>query len=327
MTVGLLQEYVALMVEKIRTKKGQKGLMGDKFDLKRFKALPDERSMLAYASKFLDRLGSGSSRSAFLLSGKYALKIALNEKGLAQNNAELDVFTNPESKPIVAKVYGADEDNRWLISDLVKPLQNPDEFDSLTGTNWDDFVETVKDHLGKKGTKTAVPDEFTSTVISNAKANNMLVGDIEEIHHWGKTPDGRAVLLDYGFTESVYQDHYSDRGMPSAKSAPSDAGTVKPGDSGNTRHGGGFDKTGVDPHKRTSKVVDPNKTEPTQYAKTGMGPNVGKKQPAPDSVKTAAAKKPSSDDAKTAAPQKKLASAGGTKPVRYSPDDDEKTGR
>lgn len=307
MSVSLLREYVTLTLEKIRTKKGQKGIMGDKFDLKRFQSLPDQRSMLAYANKFLEKLGQGSSRAAFLLSGKYVLKIALNEKGLAQNNAELDVFTNPKSQPIVAKVYRADEDNRWIISDLVRPLTDPDEFAKLTGTDWDDFAKTIKDHLSKKGTKTIPPDGFTQTVINNAKTNKMLVGDIEEIGHWGKTPDNRCVLLDYGFTEDVFSQHYKTPTLPQAKSAPSGDKTVVPGKGSDT------DKKGVSPYAKTVQDIGHDKTVLV---------------PGTQDAKTAKVKKnPVANEPRTAAPQKKAA-GGDTKRVPYKPgDDDEKTGR
>lgn len=306
MSVGLLREYVALVMEKIRTKKGQKGLMGEKFDLKRFKSLPDERAMLAYASKFLDKLGQGSSRAAFLLSGKYALKIALNDKGLAQNDAELEVFTNPKSKPIVAKVYGADENNRWLISDLVRPLKTPDEFASLTGTDWDDFVETINDHLGKEGHSNMAADEFTSTVIVNAKNNALKVGDIEELSHWGKTPDGRAVLLDYGFTESVWQQHYRSNKVPQAKSAGPEDKTAAPGKVTPTN------KNKVDPYGKTGHDIGRDKTVAVPYGndKTAQP----KKNPAGNYAQ----------NNKTVAPQKKA----DTKRTAYRPDEDpEKTRR
>lgn len=301
MSTGLLREYVTLMLEKIRTKKGQKGVMGDKFDLKRFESLPDQKTMLAYASKFLQRLGTGSSRAAFVLGSKYALKIALNEKGLAQNNAELEVFTNPKSKPIVAKVYRADEDSRWIVSDLVKPLSNVDEFAELTGTDWSDFAETIKDHLSKSGTKSMVADGFTQTVINNARANNMLVGDIEEIGHWGKTPDGRCVLLDYGFTEEVFSKHYKTPARPQAKSAGSD------------------DKTAV---------KGSNKNQVSPHAKTEPDPSLDKTMAVPGrDAKTAKVKKnPVPDDTRTMAPQQKTA-AGGTKRVPYKPEDPDKTRR
>lgn len=291
------------MTEKIRTQKGMKGSMGDKFSLRQFKSLPDHRTMLAYASRFLEKLGTGSSRATFLFSGKYALKIALNDKGFSQNESELDVYTNSKNANIIAKVYGADEENRWIISDLVKELNDPDEFAQLSGTDWDDFTHTVYDWLGKKATKTTKPDGFTQNVIKFARENNLLAGDIEEINHWGKTPDGRVVLLDYGLTSDVWDKHYKPNQMPQAKSAPSDAKTSAQGktsDQGKPQS--------IDPHGKTAHDIGHDKTMAA---------------PGAQDAKTVKAKKnpvlPSSS------PQQKT--NGDTKKVPYKPDDDEKTRR
>jgi hypothetical protein len=226
MSVTLLREFVALVVEKVRTKKGVDSKFGDRFDLKKFKELPSSEVMLQYASLFLDKLGKGSSRMAFTLSSKHALKIALNAKGIAQNETELDVFTNPKSKKVVAKIYGADDEFRWLISDLVKPVNNSDEFAELAGVRWPEFVNCMIDYVKHHDPMPDNIDEFVAAVVVTAKQNDLLIGDLVEVNHWGKTPDGRIVLLDYGFTHEVWSSHYSDSGTPQGKTAASDTPTM-----------------------------------------------------------------------------------------------------
>jgi len=181
--------------------------------------------MVQYAVEFLETLGKGSSRRAFLLSSKYALKIAINEKGIAQNEAELDVFTNPKSRAIVAKVYDADQEgNKWLISDLVKPLDSEEEFEQLTGVKWYLFSEQIRSHMQNRGADAQKLNPWVQAVIATARQNNLMHGDLRELSHWGKTPDGRCVLLDYGFNESVFQSHYSKTPKPQDKTATSDSG-------------------------------------------------------------------------------------------------------
>ena len=207
----VLSEYLSLVVERIRSQRGVKGLTGDRFDMKRFKSLPGTDTMIYYADKFLQKLGKGSSRIAFLMSGKYALKIALNQKGLSQNEAELDVCTNPASKAVVAKIYDFDDKHRWLISDLVREISNEAEFKSLTGVRWtEEFCVWMSHGIRMKKIPENLPDdmEIVRSTIKMAIANNLLPGDITKLEHWGKTADGRVVLLDYGFTEDVYQSHY-----------------------------------------------------------------------------------------------------------------------
>lgn len=223
MKTDLLKEWISLIVEKIRTEKGKKSKFGDKFSLNTFKTLDGVNIMLDYASQFLEALGEGSSRKAFLLSGKYVLKIALNEKGLAQNQAEMDVFTNPKSQAIVAKVYSYDPKFQWLISDLVKPLTNINEFESLAGISWKVFREEVADGIeGQHVAQGGAP--FVKSVLYTALHNKLMKGDLigfvsgplkdareSILSHWGKTPDGRIVLLDYGFTHEVWNDHYKQK--------------------------------------------------------------------------------------------------------------------
>lgn len=239
----LLKEYLALTIERIRKRpadeRGVKTRFGDHFDISRFKKLDDADTMRAYAAQFLDVLGTGSSRSAYLLRSKRVLKIALNEKGLAQNEAELDVFTNPRSKPIVAKVYDADAHQRWLVSDLVRPVANVEEFKSLTGLDWvDEFGPLVS--AGIQAGR-AAPDSpaLVKAIVDTARENNLLSADIMQtdfskgvnkntLGHWGKTPDGRVVLLDYGYTAGVYITHYSHSSSASEADTPTNVMSKRP---------------------------------------------------------------------------------------------------
>jgi hypothetical protein len=236
MTPSLLREYVALVMEKIRTKKGQKGIMGSRFDLKKFKSLDNYHAALGYAQKFLDMLGQGSSRAAFMLSNKYVVKIALNEKGVGQNRAEVDVYTNPESKPVVAKVFDAHPDYIWVIAEAVRPLKSPQEFEETTGVDWETFCEYVNDGIKDQHLDKGAP-KFIRAVVATALKNNLLRGDLAQqdfshtaekdvLDHYGKAGDGRIVLLDYGFTHEVWASHYrSGQEAMRGKTADSKAAT------------------------------------------------------------------------------------------------------
>jgi hypothetical protein len=47
---------------------------------------------------------------------------------------------------------------------------------------------------------------------------------------WGKTADGRLVLLDYGFTDDVYQKHYKKSGVRRKDAGPKDVTAVPNGE-------------------------------------------------------------------------------------------------
>lgn len=307
MSSNLLREYISLMVEKIRTKKGQKGSMGDKFDLKKFKELPNHEVMVAYASKFLEKMGQGSSRVAFVLSSKHVLKIAINAKGLGQNQAEVEVYTNPKSKPIVAKIYQAGDDNTWVISDLVKPIKDEGEFEQLAGVDWRTFSEYVNTGVKDKQVPKGAPP-FVQSVIQTALTNQMLRGDLVQqdfshsaaqdvLDHWGKTPDGRIALLDYGLSEDVWTSHYKGKqAAEPAPSAPSDAKTNK----------GGSQSNGVDALGKTKADSGTREKPVSGYEKTMKA----KSKPDGDrEAQTAAPKRyvPPEEEPKTVAPGKRMA--------------------
>ena len=215
--INLLKEYIELLSEKIRSSKTSKFGNDTKFNIKTFKNLEHIEQLVEYAKTFLEPLGTGSSRIAFLMSSKYALKIAINEKGLAQNETEVGVYTNPGSKPLVAAVHGADHGYKWLISDLVKPMSpnNVNEFESITGISFKELIEDTRQHTPK----TKMGKALRTTMVNN----DLLMGDVKEIDHWGKTSDGRIVLLDYGFTGEVWSKHYSSKptGNSPTQKAPS----------------------------------------------------------------------------------------------------------
>ena len=134
-----LTEIISYQVS-LTLKEGMNG-----FDLRKLKTLESYEEMEEYASSKLKFLGQGSSRTVFYLSNRYVLKVARNIKGYGQNKAEVDVYTNPKSKPIVAKIYDFDDkEYSWLVSEVVKGLRNPDEFKSLTDITWNVFISHMR---------------------------------------------------------------------------------------------------------------------------------------------------------------------------------------
>lgn len=210
------------MLLELRSKKGGSAF-GDKFNFKKFKSLENTNMLNAYAESFLEKLGQGSSRAAYVLSNRYVLKIAINQKGIAQNKAELKIASDSQTKEFIANVHTNDDDLKWIVLDIVRPITQEDEFQKLTGDLWEDYVYFLKMFMKRPDLKKHYNDEGTSfakKVSEIASKHNLLLGDLIEIDHWGKTPDGRVVLLDYGFTESVWTDHYKNQPDQNASTEP-----------------------------------------------------------------------------------------------------------
>jgi len=89
-----------------------------------------EAPEVQYAKKLLPYMGKGSSRITFALSSSKVLKIALNQAGEYQNQAEVDIWSNSRS-PYLTQVYDFSPDNRWLIAEIVKVIEPQDLYNIL----------------------------------------------------------------------------------------------------------------------------------------------------------------------------------------------------
>ena len=97
-TKKLLEQFILNEVKKAfkeaQEKEEKKASSG--FDFNFFKTLGTIPARLNYAKKLLEQLGAGlgSSRETFKLSANRVLKIAKNEAGVAQTEAELEFIRN-----------------------------------------------------------------------------------------------------------------------------------------------------------------------------------------------------------------------------------------
>lgn len=124
-----------------------------KFTFSYFKKLRNLDDINAYISTRLPLLGTGSSRKVYGYSAGKVLKIAINESGLLQNAAELETFTNPKTKKVVAKIYSygqssdSSEKINWLLSEGVKPIATKQSFVNFSGgMDWELYKELVSKH-------------------------------------------------------------------------------------------------------------------------------------------------------------------------------------
>jgi len=204
MNYDLIKEYVSFIVEKIRTAK-KNSEFGDRFNFKKFKSLNNVRKMKAFADSFLQKLGQGSSRAAYVFSSNKVLKVAINKKGIAQNKTELDVFTNPQTKPMISKIVDYDPNYMWLLADSVREFKSERDFEIAAGISFDDFIYDVKD---VKAGRLETDNPLVMNTVNTINSTDLLIGDIAIVEHWGKSADGRVVLLDYGFTKEVWENYY-----------------------------------------------------------------------------------------------------------------------
>jgi hypothetical protein len=196
----------------------------ERFSFSEFKALDTIEEMQRYASR-LQALGRGTSRAAYALTSGRVLKVAApldghgaSDAGIEQNRAEVDIYTDPRTKPVCAVVYDADPGYRWIVSEIVRPLSGEVEFESLTGSDMFVVAKAVEmldsgvavdDVVSELAEEKITPDMIE--VFSNLMERDLSPGDMLRPDQWGKTSSGRVVLFDYGLTGSASEFYTDER--------------------------------------------------------------------------------------------------------------------
>jgi uncharacterized protein YpmB len=168
-----------------------------------------------YAEENLEHLSSGSSRIVYLTRGKTIIKLAKNDKGIAQNKAE----ANPQMKSkYLNKIHGYAKNHSWMEVDYLDKIGEK-EFEKMTGLKFEEFGNAIrfglKDVSGNsdKG-KPANFEEVSKSDIYKELRDvgekfKLMPGDLARISSWG-TKEGRPILIDAGLTKDVFADFYED---------------------------------------------------------------------------------------------------------------------
>lgn len=195
-----------------------------KFNPKSLSNIPNLHDRISVLNNKLPVLGRGSSRKVFKLDSKKVIKMAINEAGIAQNNAELDVITNPKIKPIFAKIFDYDrgKETTWLVCELVRPLTYED-FAEMTGYYWSESMAPFLmelDLYARKSFNDFILENFENEqhiyfsnplyrdIFYAVKYGDLVANDLRKIGQWGKTANGRIVILDYGLDEATLRQYY-----------------------------------------------------------------------------------------------------------------------
>jgi len=167
-----------------------------------------------YAERNLKRLSSGSSRLVYLTSKGTILKLAKNEKGLAQNKAE----SNPKMKSkYLNKILRYAKNNVWIETEKLEKIKAK-QFEEMTGVDFQLFSDAIsyglKDVAGTTHEKPVDFDEVKGSdvykeMLSLGKKFKLMPGDMARISSW-LTDGKRVILADCGLTREVYDIYYDD---------------------------------------------------------------------------------------------------------------------
>lgn len=194
------------------------------FNMEEFKSLTSFKKRLEYANTHLPRkIASGSARTVFQIDDEKVLKLAKNNKGFAQNQIEEDFYL--QGFDIIAKVFDFDEDNHtYLEMELAKKITKK-RFKQLVGVSLEDvwnYLYNLRIQYNLTGVSRydrikEVPEDIEeNSFIQELKdivlSYDMVVpGDFGRESTYGEVMrDGQptVVIIDFGLTNSVYDDFY-----------------------------------------------------------------------------------------------------------------------
>lgn len=201
------------------------------FDFDTFNSLRSFKKRIDYCNLKLYKLGAGSSRAVYMIDPSTALKVAKNEKGIAQNDVEDD--SELQKIGLFPEIYDSDPNGIWLIVRLAEKAKAQD-FEDILGVRFD-FICAYIDYLRsiysthntwtgwntldyeKTFNEIRLSDDYYGSIydeleeyLSNFTIEN--VGDLKRLSNWGVVEDNgtrRLVIVDAGFNDEVFKNHYS----------------------------------------------------------------------------------------------------------------------
>ena len=200
------------------------------FNIDEFKSIKTYSGRIEYANRKLRGvLGSGSSRAVFKIDDNMCLKVAINPKGISQNNEEINNTNIGDSMnyPVLAKIYDYDQDgDTWLEMELAKRISSPKRFKELTHMSFDeipDFLHMSRSENPRNGILTKemfdvyINDENSWARTLSDFVNDFdypIPGDFDRLSSYGEvTRDGEqvCVIIDYGASKHVISLHYNNK--------------------------------------------------------------------------------------------------------------------
>ena len=186
------------------------------FNMEDFKKLKSFSNKQKYAKeKLLGKLGAGSARAVFKIDDEKVLKVAVNEKGIAQNEQEAEGYK--QNYDILARVFDVDKDDMWLEMELAKKVTKS-RFKTLTGVSLDDLQAYLiyrdrgsrfidKDLIAKLDENGFIQDLMSFV----GDYDYSIPGDFARASTYGEVlRDGKPkiVVIDFGLSKDVLDTYY-----------------------------------------------------------------------------------------------------------------------
>jgi hypothetical protein len=193
------------------------------WNIEEFKNLKSFNKRIKYCEQNLQRISSGTSRIVYKIDETKVLKLAKNEKGIAQNKTEINFSEDYLWDMVVAKLFDYDEDGLWVEMELARKVTTS-IWNNIVGIPIDIFRDGTRFMEQQKGSVKTLyrleepermeelyENDFTSTILDLIANYDVGSGDFGKLSTYGLVNrDGKdeIVIIDYGLTNEVYDSYY-----------------------------------------------------------------------------------------------------------------------
>jgi len=193
------------------------------WNIEEFKNLKSFNKRIKYCEQNLQRISSGTSRIVYKIDETKVLKLAKNEKGVAQNTTEMNFSEDYLWDMVVAKLFDYDEDGLWVEMELARKVTTS-IWNKIVGIPIDIFRDGTRFMEQQKGSVKTLyrlkepermeelyENDFTSTILDLIANYDVGSGDFGKLSTYGLVNrDGKdeIVIIDYGLTNEVYDSYY-----------------------------------------------------------------------------------------------------------------------
>lgn len=192
------------------------------------------KSRLAYALERAKKLGTGSSRVAMIIEYQgrpTVLKVAKNQKGLAQNSVEVDILSDGYASQldILIPIIDFDTQNReptWIHTELAQKATEKQlcaimgcaDLYELTlmarviagkvrNTTHSPFADSLKSK-GRTEQQIETMTNYANKLVDLNNSFDVDLSDLARKANWG-LHNGNPVIIDVGGTSGVLQQYYT----------------------------------------------------------------------------------------------------------------------
>lgn len=221
-----MKDFIKKQVNKDITNRLVEQLMDEEypstFDMEHFKTLSKFAERVRYCDQHLKKISSGSARIVYLVDDKMVLKLAKNQKGIAQCETEIQWGGDSYFDEILARTIEYHPDGLWVEMELAKKIKKSD-FQRFEDINFDEFGKYLKnfelENNGKRpfyGITDAHKEilnenQFTQSICEFMLNTDSPAGDLMRLNSYGLvTRNGEEiiVIIDFGLTNDIYNEYY-----------------------------------------------------------------------------------------------------------------------